>query len=53
VSLLSVNQYSLERTYESIEACGAGVVQAYHLQQWDHVEFVARLKAGGCDRGNS
>jgi hypothetical protein len=52
VSLLSVNQYSLERTYESIEGLREqGLFKPTNLQQWDHVEFVARLKAGGCDRG--
>jgi hypothetical protein len=52
VSLLSVNQYSLERTYESIKGLREqGLFNPTKLKQWDHGEFVARLKAAGCDRG--
>jgi hypothetical protein len=52
VSLLSVNQYSLERTYESINGLREqGLFNPTKLKQWNHDEFVARLKAAGCDRG--
>jgi len=52
VSLLSVNQYSLERTYESIKGLrDQRLFNPTNLKQWDHGEFVARLKAAGCDRG--
>ena len=52
VSLLSVNQYSLERTYESIKGLREqGLFNPTKLMQLDHDEFVARLKAAGCDRG--
>lgn len=52
VSVLSVNQYSLERTYESIKGLREqGLFNPTKLKQSDHGEFVARLKAAGCDRG--
>ncbi|MDZ4797978.1 MAG: hypothetical protein SGI92_07440 [Bryobacteraceae bacterium] len=52
VSLLSVNQYSLERTYESIGGLREqGLFNPTNLEQWEHGELVARLKAAGCDRG--
>jgi hypothetical protein len=52
VSLLSVNQYSLERTYRSIEGLREqGLSNPTNLKQWGRGDFVARMKAAGCDRG--
>jgi 3-methyladenine DNA glycosylase/8-oxoguanine DNA glycosylase len=52
VSILSVNQYSLERTYQSIEALRKqGLFSPQSLMQWDQGEIVACLKSAGCDRG--
>jgi hypothetical protein len=52
VSVLSVNQYSLERTYESITGLRQqGLFNPTKLEHWDHGEVVARLKAAGCERG--
>ena len=48
-----MNQYSLERTYESINGLREqGLFNATNLAQWEHGSFVAHLKAAGCDRGN-
>lgn len=52
ISILAVNQYSLEKTY----ACKAGL-QAQELTfpatliQLTSAELERRLRAGGCDRG--
>src|ERR1041384_1101122 len=52
VSVLSVNNYSLERTYKSLAALREqGLVDPRRLEQWDQVEIASRLKAAGCDRG--
>lgn len=52
VSLLSVNQYSLEWTYRSIEGLRSqGLVNPINLQMWGHGDIVTGLKAAGCDRG--
>jgi len=53
VSILSVNQYSLERTFTSIAGLREhGLFDPTKLRQWEHGELVARLKAAGCDRGS-
>lgn len=52
VSVLSVNQYSVERTYSALEGLRAsGLFEPSNLVKWDVDEFVRRLKAAGCDRG--
>jgi len=52
VSLLSVNQYSLEKTYEHIDGLRKqGLFSPKNLASWDQEEILRRLKAGGCDRG--
>ncbi len=52
VSMLSVNQYSLERTYESIAGLREqGLFNPQKLTQWEQAEIVASLKSAGCDRG--
>ena len=52
VSLLSVNQYSLERTYASIEGLREqGLTDPAKWTEWVHGDFVARLNAAGCGRG--
>jgi hypothetical protein len=52
VSILSVNQYSLERTYGALESLRcAGLFDPANLVKWEADEFVRRLKAAGCDRG--
>ena len=53
ISILSVNQYSLERTYKSIEALrNAGLFDPQRLIRWDQKEIADRLKSAGCDRGS-
>jgi hypothetical protein len=52
VSLLSVNNCSLERTYQSIEGLRKErLSDPTNLEKWGHGDLVARLKAAGCDRG--
>jgi hypothetical protein len=52
VSILSVNQYSLERTYQALEGLRKeGLFDPNNLPHWGQVEIVDRLKAAGCDRG--
>lgn len=52
VSILSVNQYPLERTYQSIEGLrDQGLFDPENLRQWDQREIVERLKSAGCSRG--
>ena len=52
LSLLSVNQYSLKRTYESIESLrDVGIFDPENISRWAQSEFIACLTAGGCDRG--
>ena len=53
ISILSVNNYSLERTYQSIEGLRSeGLTDPIHLMKLDQKEIVVRLKAAGCDRGS-
>lgn len=52
LSILSVNQYSLERTYESIEGLREqGLFDPQRLMEWDQTHIAERLKAAGCYRG--
>lgn len=52
VALLSVNQYSLEKTYENVDGLRTqGLFSPKNLASWDKEEILRRLKAGGCDRG--
>jgi len=52
VSILSVNQYSLERTYQSLEGLREqGLSDPHRLMHWGQAEIADRLKAAGCDRG--
>jgi hypothetical protein len=52
VSILSVNRYSLERTYSSFECLREqGLVDPNQLVWLGPAEIVARLKSAGYDRG--
>ncbi|MFN8007519.1 MAG: hypothetical protein U0V70_10945 [Terriglobia bacterium] len=52
VSILSVNQYSLEKTYQSIGGLQKqGLFDPQTLIQSDQDEIVHQLKLSGCDRG--
>jgi hypothetical protein len=52
VSILSVNQYSLERTYQALEGLREqGLSDPHQLMRWGQAEIVDRLKVAGCDRG--
>jgi hypothetical protein len=53
ISILSVNQYSLERTYQSVEGLrNKGLFDPRRLIKWDQKEIADRLKSAGCDRGS-
>src|SRR5690348_2701962 len=53
VSILSVNNYSLEHTYRFIEGLREqGVCQPKNLMRWDLEEISRRLRAAGYDRGS-
>jgi hypothetical protein len=52
VSILSVNQYSLERTYESMpQLREQGITNPSNLTRWGLSEIEERLRSAGCDRG--
>lgn len=52
VSILSVNQYPLEKTYASLPALRSeGLCAPENLGRWDVEEIIARLKKAGLDRG--
>ena len=52
VSILSVNQYSLERTYSSLQALRqASLTDPSSLAGWQAEEIENKLKSSGCDRG--
>lgn len=52
VSILSVNQYSLEKTYAIVGGLReAGLVSPQNLVAWEIERIVSRLKFAGCDRG--
>jgi hypothetical protein len=53
VSVLAVNQYSLDKTYAFI--CGlreTGLVNPKNLGSWGLETIISRLKSAGCDRGS-
>jgi hypothetical protein len=53
ISILAVNQYSLERTYVFLGALREQkVTDPTSLARWDSQEIEARLRASGCDRGS-
>lgn len=52
VSLLSVNNCSVENTYRHISSLREqGLFKPKNLSRWDQGTLVERLKAGGYDRG--
>jgi hypothetical protein len=52
MSILAVNQYSLEKTYMLLPGLReAGVTDAKNLAGWTVEEIASHLRAGGCDRG--
>lgn len=52
VSILSVNQYSLERTYRCLDGLREqGLSDPNKLMRWGQVDIVDRLISAGCDRG--
>ena len=52
ISILSVNNWSLEQTYRSIGGLRKeGLVDPRSLVKWDQTEIVERLKSAGYDRG--
>jgi endonuclease III-like uncharacterized protein len=52
VSILSVNQYSLERTYSSLQALRqSSLTDPSSLARWQAEEIENKLKSSGCDRG--
>lgn len=53
ISILSVNQYTLSKTYLSIESMREiGLFNPDNLIQWDINEMNQRLRQGGCERGS-
>jgi hypothetical protein len=52
ISILSVNQYSLEHTYRSVDGLrNKGMFDPRFLMKWDQTEIFEQLKSAGCDRG--
>lgn len=52
VSILSVNQYPLEKTYAVISLLRqGGLLNPENLGRWKSEELIDRLRASGCDRG--
>jgi hypothetical protein len=52
VSILSVNQYSLERTYSMVDGLRReNITDPLRLARWESPEIEIRLRAAGCDRG--
>jgi hypothetical protein len=52
VSILSVNQYSLEKTFAVLGALRAGkITDPTNLARWTHEEMTDNLKSSGCNRG--
>lgn len=53
ISMLAVNQYSIEKTYPLVEGLRqVGLTDPRNLGLWEPGEIVLRLKAAGCDRGD-
>jgi hypothetical protein len=52
LSLLAVNQYSLEKTYSSLNGLrNEGLFEPENLMTWTAAEIATRLKRAGVDRG--
>lgn len=52
ISILAVNQYSLEKTYSLAGGLRHhGLCNPENLARWTKDEIVLRLKLSGCDRG--
>ena len=52
VAILSVNQYSLEKTYLAIDGIRReNITDPDQLASWETAEIEERLRAAGCDRG--
>ena len=52
VSIISVNQYSLEKTYAAIDGIRSEkLATPDHLTTWGSPYIEERLRAAGCDRG--
>jgi len=52
VSILSVNQYSLERTYVFLGSLRENkITDPASLARWQQQEIEEKLRAAGCDRG--
>ena len=52
ISILSVNQYPLEKTYTAIESLReAGLFDPQNLARWGAVQITVKLANAGCDRG--
>src|SRR5690348_5862217 len=52
ISILSVNQYSLEKTYACLSLLRkSGLFSPENLSKWDLEFIVDQLKSAGCDRG--
>lgn len=53
ISILSVNQYTLNKTYLSIESLRqVEIFDPDNLMKWDINEIEQRLRQGGCERGS-
>jgi hypothetical protein len=53
LAILSVNQYSLEKTYSAVEALRReGMFRPQNLLRWTAEEIGTRLRLGGYDRGD-
>ncbi len=53
ISILSVNQYTLNKTYSSIESLRqVEIFNPENLIKWDINEIEQRLRQGGCERGS-
>lgn len=53
VSILAVNQYSLEKTYGGLEGLRTtNVTDPANLRDWKPEEMTAKLRAAGFDRGS-
>jgi len=52
VSILAVNQYSLEKTYPYVDGLRQhGLFEASNLGSWDQSKIARQMKLAGCDRG--
>jgi hypothetical protein len=52
ISILAVNQYSLEKTYVLLDGLRkAGLTDPENLAVWEQSEIVSRLNESGCNRG--